>query len=59
MAEYHAYHYIYGRIDGPAKAIVCDTDEQAIESAKQLLDGRPLELWEGERLTRTFRPGEP
>ena len=30
--------------------IVCDTDDQAVERAKRLLDGRAIEVWCAERL---------
>ena len=29
--------------------LLCDNDEAAIEEAKRLLDGRAIELWQGER----------
>jgi hypothetical protein len=30
--------------------IVCDTDDQAIEGAKRMLDGRDVEVWCAARL---------
>jgi hypothetical protein len=38
------------RITRPAAFLEADTDEAAIEQAKQLLDGHDLELWQGKRL---------
>jgi hypothetical protein len=52
MQEYRAYtvgdddHFISYR------AFVCTNDEDAIIWAEQLLDGRPIELWSGNRLVR-------
>ena len=36
--------------------IVCDTDEQAIERAKRLLDGRDVEVWCADRLVTKLKP---
>src|SRR5687768_2320084 len=36
-----------GRIAGPAIEIFATNDEDAIEQAQQLADGRDLELWRG------------
>ncbi len=30
--------------------LVCDDDSEAIENARQLVDGHAVELWSGERL---------
>jgi hypothetical protein len=35
-----------------SRAFVCDSDEHAIEWAKQLQEDRPVELWSGERLVK-------
>jgi hypothetical protein len=49
MAEYRAY--VMGE-DGhirSSRAFVCDGDADATIWAKQLVDGRDIELWSGER----------
>jgi hypothetical protein len=39
-----------GRIAGPAEVIASNSDQDAIEKAKQLFAGRNLEIWQGARL---------
>jgi len=60
MSEYRAY---YAGSDGHFKGsrvLNCDSDTTAISSAKKLLDGNDIEIWEG--LRKTFgcrtRPGK-
>ena len=50
MSEYRAYvlddnGYIIGRHD-----FVCDGDQEAVESAKRVIDGHDIEIWERDRL---------
>jgi hypothetical protein len=57
MIDYRAYivgtdgHYVAFR------NFTCDTDEHAIEWAKQLMDP-PIELWSGSRLVKCISPIE-
>jgi hypothetical protein len=56
MADYRAY--IVGK-DGhflDCKARPCNDDHQAVEWAQQLVDGRLIELWCGERFVAKFQP---
>ena len=49
MAEYRIY--IVGD-DGHFvgfEPLVCDNDEQAVAKAKQILDGKDLQVWSGPR----------
>jgi hypothetical protein len=49
MAEYRAY--LIGS-DGhfyDAVPLVCETDDEAIEKAKQLVDGHDVEVWQLDR----------
>jgi len=39
-----------GHIAGAATDLTCDDDATAIEQAKSLVDGRDIEVWDGERL---------
>lgn len=41
-------------ISGPAEIVECADDFDAIEKAKQLLDGHDVELWEGDRRVMRF-----
>jgi hypothetical protein len=38
-----------GRIKGPAQLITCENDEEAMQTAKPLVDGYGVELWQGVR----------
>ena len=56
MADYRAY--IVGE-DGhflDCEARTCSDDHQAVEWAKQLVDGPLIELWCGERFVAKFEP---
>jgi hypothetical protein len=59
MAEYRVY------VIGPdghfatSRNFVRESDEQAIEWAKQMLEKQPLELWTGERMVKNFTPIRP
>ena len=56
VAEYRAFTVgTDGHFVG-FEPIVCDTDDQAIERAKQLLDGRAIEVWCAERLIAKLKP---
>jgi hypothetical protein len=52
MTEYRIYsvgsdgHFI------GFEPLICDGDEQAVEKAKQLLDGHDLQIWSGPRYVR-------
>jgi hypothetical protein len=49
MAEYRIYTVgIDGHFIG-FEPLFCDDDAQAMEKAKQLLDGHDLQLWSGPR----------
>jgi alkanesulfonate monooxygenase SsuD/methylene tetrahydromethanopterin reductase-like flavin-dependent oxidoreductase (luciferase family) len=50
VAEYRAFSVgADGHFVG-FEPIVCDTDDEAVERAKRLLDGRDVEVWCAERL---------
>ena len=42
--------HVQGRVD-----LICNDEGQAIELAKQLVDGRDVELWQRDRQIRTFK----
>jgi hypothetical protein len=55
MAEYRAYILAPdGRIMRPVD-LECDDDDAAIKTARQLVDGHDVELWQGSRKIETFR----
>lgn len=43
-----------GHIPGPSTIIECETEQQALQQARQLVDGLAVELWEGARMIRRF-----
>ena len=52
------YAYLIG-VDGRFEkrvAIVCDGDEEAKGLAKQMVDGRAIELWHQARIIAAFEP---
>jgi hypothetical protein len=56
MTEYRAYLIgSDGRVES-ARAFVCDTDENAIVWAKQMVGQQPAELWCGTRLVERLSP---
>jgi hypothetical protein len=50
MAEYRAFAVGKNGHFFGFEPIVCDTDEQAIETAKRLLHGLAIEVWSAERM---------
>jgi hypothetical protein len=44
------------KIAEPLEIATCGSDEEAIGQAKQLLDGRELEVWQGARQVIRLRP---
>ena len=56
MPAYRLY-----RLDGAGKFmgadwIEADGDTSAVKEARQMVDGRPFELWERDRLVERFLP---
>ena len=49
VPEYRIFHLTFGHIRGPAAIINCDVDQQAIEKAKQMVNGHDIEVWQGVR----------
>jgi hypothetical protein len=58
MSEYRVYPLNAGRLAGPAQVLVCESDREAIEKAKQLMNGH-AEVWDGARFVTTIRPRGP
>ena len=52
MTRYQAYFVGSDGHFAHCRAFKCDTDEHAIEWAKQLIDGRLIELWSGARVVK-------
>ena len=45
-----------GDVAGPAPVVDCQDDQEAGEEAKQYLDGRAIEVWDGARLVAHLHP---
>jgi hypothetical protein len=59
MQEYRAYimgpdGHVHKRVD-----LRCSDESEAIERAKQLLDGHDVELWQLDRLIRSVKHTSP
>jgi len=51
MPEYRLFTFNdAGHITGPAAVIQCADDDAAIKEAQQLLDGKDIEVWQGQRI---------
>jgi hypothetical protein len=50
VPAYRIYFIGRNRISRPAKVIECTGDQEAIQKAKQFVDGHDVELWDGRRL---------
>jgi hypothetical protein len=56
MSHYQIYTLSAGdRIARPTQIFTGDNDREAIQLAKQLLDGRDLEVWQGARIVRRIK----
>jgi hypothetical protein len=50
LADYRIYRLDKnGRIESAGEVIDCDTDQHAIEKAKQMVDGHDIEVWQRAR----------
>ena len=45
-----------GHIRKAPAVLDCEDDAEAIQRAKQLLDGKPIEVWEGARVVIKLQP---
>ena len=46
MSQYRVYAFdVRGHIDAPPRILECDNDKEAIRRARQLVDGKPIEVW--------------
>jgi hypothetical protein len=52
MTDYRAFKIGPDGHFAASRAFVCDSDEHAIEWAKQLQEDRPIELWSNDRLVK-------
>jgi hypothetical protein len=60
MPEYRVYQLdSCGHVDRPPDRFNCEDDEAAIARAKQLVDGRDVELWQLDRLVVRFESPHP
>jgi hypothetical protein len=56
-SRYRAYVLdIDGYISAPPHDLHCLTDEEAVDCARPLVDGRAIEVWSSERLVARLEP---
>jgi hypothetical protein len=49
MPDYRVYKIKNNRIAGAPVVVSCDSDRDAIQQAKKLVDSHDVELWDGPR----------
>jgi hypothetical protein len=49
MPDYRAYVIKNNHVAGVPVVFTCDSDQEAIQQAKKLVDGHDIELWDGSR----------
>ena len=60
MEQYRVYVLdADGHVHDPPQVIECPDDEAAIEQARQLLNGRVIEVWHGSRRVISLAPTRP
>jgi hypothetical protein len=59
MADYRIYRVdAGGHISEPSKVITCDSDDEAVEKARQLTGAWAVELWAGARFVCRVSPDD-
>jgi hypothetical protein len=59
MPDYRFYSVTKdGHIAGPPLVVECADDEAAVKEAKQLVDGRVIEIWQRARRVKYLTPGK-
>jgi hypothetical protein len=59
MRRYRAYPVKDGHVVNPPVIVTAETDQEAIERAKQLVDGRDIEVWDGRRFIGSVKSPHP
>jgi hypothetical protein len=49
MPDYRVYKIKNNQIVGAPVVVACESDRDAIQQAKKLVDGHDIELWDGPR----------
>jgi hypothetical protein len=57
MPAYRLYHFKRGHIER-AEDLAAEDDLEAVARARQLVDGKTVEIWRGARRIHTFDPGK-
>jgi hypothetical protein len=58
MPDYRLYKIKNNHIAGVPVVFTCDSDQDAIQQAKKLVDGHDVELWEGPRFVIGIKSGD-
>ena len=58
MPDYRVYPVVGNHIPAVAYVVTCDTDQEAIEKARPLVNGHDVELWQGARQVGRIKTDE-
>lgn len=47
-----------GHVTGPPQIVECTDDQDALRQARQCLDGKPIEVWDGSKRVGRLEPKE-
>jgi hypothetical protein len=59
MPDYRVYKIKDNHVAGTPVVITCDSDQEAIQQAKSLVDGHDVELWDGSRFVIGLKSQDP
>jgi hypothetical protein len=58
MPDYRVYKIKNNHIADAPVVVTCDSDREAIQQAKKLVDGHDVELWDGPRFVIGIKSGD-
>lgn len=59
MTAYRIYVLdLAGHVAGPPQIVECTDDQEAIRQARQCLDAKPIEVWDGAKRVGRVEPNE-
>jgi hypothetical protein len=59
MLRYRVYPVEDGHVVNPPVIVMAETDHEAVERAKQLVDGLDIEVWDGRRFIGSIKSPDP
>jgi len=58
MPDYRIYKIKNNHVADAPVVVTCDSDREAIQQAKKLVDGHDVELWDGPRFVIGIKSGD-